>query len=136
MFIEDDDDVARRMGGRITDQQRTARSAASTPRPITLMSLFEYMIGNTDMSMFRQHNIRLVQTPASVRYPVPYDFDYSGLVNTRATPSPDKQFGIAVGSRSALPRAVQDRRGAGAVLRQDARRQARHHGAVRARCPA
>jgi hypothetical protein len=39
------------------------------------------MIGNTDMSMFLQHNIRLVQTQAGQRYTVPYAFDYSGLVD-------------------------------------------------------
>jgi hypothetical protein len=27
------------------------------------------------------HNVEVVETPAAKRYPVPYDFDYSGLVN-------------------------------------------------------
>jgi hypothetical protein len=45
------------------------------------MTLFEYMIGNTDMSMFEQHNVRLVQTQSGRRFTVPYDFDYSGMVD-------------------------------------------------------
>jgi hypothetical protein len=45
------------------------------------MMVFEYMIGNTDMSIYVQHNVRLIQTPAGARFPVPYDFDYSGIVN-------------------------------------------------------
>ncbi len=82
LFTEDDDDVARRMGGRITDAQKVTfrRVDAET---ITLLTLFEYMIGNTDVSMYVQHNIRIVETPSNVLYPVPYDFDYSGLVNAR-----------------------------------------------------
>ena len=49
---------------------------------LTLMMLFEFMIGNTDLSVSQQHNVRLVETPANEIYPVPYDFDFSGLVNT------------------------------------------------------
>jgi hypothetical protein len=81
LFLEDDDDVARRMEGRITEQ-RYFRFRHVDMEYLTLMTLFEYMIGNTDVSIYSQHNIRLVETPAGKRYPVPYDFDYSGLVNT------------------------------------------------------
>ena len=80
-FIEDDDDVARRLEGRISDAKGTLfrRTHAET---LTLMMLFEYMIGNTDLSVSAQHNVRLVETPANEIFPVPYDFDFSGLVNT------------------------------------------------------
>ena len=78
LFIEDDDDVAKRMEGRIV-----AVENAIFPRvdqdALMLMMLFEYMIGNTDFSIMVQHNVRLVQTPTSRRFAVPYDFDYSGL---------------------------------------------------------
>jgi hypothetical protein len=92
LFLEDDDDVARRLEGRIDDAQKvTFRSVDG--ETITLITVFEYMIGNTDMSMFRQHNIRLVRVPSGTIYPVPYDFDYSGLVHARYA-VPDKQFGL------------------------------------------
>jgi hypothetical protein len=45
------------------------------------MMLYEYMIGNTDFSIFALHNVRLVQDSARVLHPIPYDFDYSGLVD-------------------------------------------------------
>jgi hypothetical protein len=93
LFLEDDDDVARRLEGRIDDSQKiTFRSVDADT--ITLLTVVAYMIGNTDMSMFRQHNIRLVRVPAGTIYPVPYDFDYSGLVHARYA-VPDKQFGLA-----------------------------------------
>jgi hypothetical protein len=57
------------------------------------MAVFEYMIGNTDMSILQQHNIRIVETPANERFTVPYDFDYSGLVNTTYSAA-DKRLGI------------------------------------------
>lgn len=50
--------------------------------PTILMAAFQYMIGNTDWSISNLHNLKLIKTP---EYPkpilIPYDFDYSGLVN-------------------------------------------------------
>ncbi len=93
IFIEDEDDVAKRLEGRITDAKGTVFRRLDQ-ETLTLMTLFELMIGNTDMSISAQHNVRLVETPASVTYPVPYDFDYSGLVNTVYS-LPDKRLGIS-----------------------------------------
>jgi hypothetical protein len=46
-----------------------------------LVALFEYMIGNTDWSVFAIHNIRVVEG-GGVYFPVAYDFDFSGLVGS------------------------------------------------------
>jgi hypothetical protein len=64
------------------------------PYTMTLMSIFQYMIGNTDWYLGNFHNVRVIQSNAfdlsQGIYPVPYDFDYSGLVNTHyAVPHPD-----------------------------------------------
>jgi len=50
---------------------------------INLLSLFQYLIGNTDWSIKALHNIKLLSRD-SMRKPVaiPYDFDFSGLVNS------------------------------------------------------
>jgi hypothetical protein len=80
-FIEDDDDVARRLEGRIREAKGTLFRQTHS-ETLTLMMLFEFMIGNTDLSVSQQHNVRLVETPANEIYPIPYDFDFSGLVNT------------------------------------------------------
>ncbi len=62
----------------------------------SLVAVFQYLIGNTDFSMVAGakddiccHNVGLF-TIATDRYlPVPYDFDFAGLVNARyAEPNP------------------------------------------------
>jgi hypothetical protein len=54
-----------------TDQHKT-----------TILAIFQYMIGNTDWSVWNQHNIELIREDTSTRpIVVPYDFDWSGLVN-------------------------------------------------------
>ena len=53
------------------------------------MGMFDYMIGNTDFLVSELHNVFLLGTPAGETIPVPYDFDYSGAVNSiYATPNP------------------------------------------------
>jgi hypothetical protein len=80
MFIEDDDDLARRMGGRLTSQEGL-RFATVDLDTVTVLSFFEYMISNLDFSLSAQHNLKIVEVPSGVKYPVAYDFDYSGLVD-------------------------------------------------------
>ena len=80
VFLEDDDDVARRMEGRIVDLPRATFKDVDQDA-LTLMMMFEYMIGNTDFSLYARHNIRFVRTRSNTTYAIPYDFDLSGLVN-------------------------------------------------------
>jgi hypothetical protein len=69
---------------------------------MTLVAVFEYMIGNTDWAIPVNHNTRLLhykQDSVSKPFAVPYDFDYSGLVNADyATPDP------VLGTQSVLQR--------------------------------
>jgi hypothetical protein len=81
IFLEDDDDVAKRMEGRII-AMAGAMFARLEQQSLSQMMLFQYMIGNTDFSIIAQHNVRIVETPAIRRYAVPYDFDYSGLADS------------------------------------------------------
>jgi hypothetical protein len=92
MFLEDDGDVARRAGARSIDLPRTVFKDLDQDTLMT-MSLFEYMIANTDVSIYKLHNIKLLVTEQHTEYPVPYDFDYSGLVNTPYA-RPDPKLGI------------------------------------------
>jgi len=78
-FLEDDDDVARRLEGRINDRQGALLHHVDT-ETLTQIMVFAFMIGNTDFSLYALHNMRIVQTPSGVLYPVAYDFDFSGLV--------------------------------------------------------
>lgn len=45
------------------------------------VSLFSFMIGNTDLSVPRERNIVLLKGEDGPQYPVPYDLDMSGLVD-------------------------------------------------------
>jgi hypothetical protein len=92
MFIEHENDVARRMGGRVVELPRTEFKDMHAPT-LTTMMLFEYMIGNTDFSLWALHNVRLVQDPSRTLFPVPYDFDLSGAVHAPYA-IPDRRFGI------------------------------------------
>ena len=92
LFLENDDDVARRMGGRIVELQRLQFKDVDAAA-LELMTLFNFMIGNTDYSLYALHNVKVVQVPAKTLYPVPYDFDLSGLVNPPYA-LPDRRMGI------------------------------------------
>lgn len=88
LLLESEKDVARRLEGRMAEVQgRLFRHLDA--ESLALMMMFEYMIGNTDFSIYALHNVRLVQDAAGVLYPVPYDFNHAGLVDAHyAIPSP------------------------------------------------
>lgn len=56
------------------------------PEMMDRMAIFNYMIGNPDWSVPIQHNVLIITQPASERpdlgITIPFDFDFSGLVNT------------------------------------------------------
>lgn len=95
-LIEDIDDMARRNGCHESDTilfhpDQTDR------QQMTLIALFQYMIGNTDWAVARGHNVRLIRRDGdtlSRPIAVPYDFDYCGLVNAPYA-IPDERLGIA-----------------------------------------
>jgi hypothetical protein len=91
-FIERDADVARRMEGRLYPLEKRLFRVLDQ-ESLTLMALLQYMVGNTDYSIYALHNVRLVQDRKGVVFPVTYDFDYSGLVNAHYAVA-DKRFNI------------------------------------------
>lgn len=89
-LIEDEDQLAKRLSASILDIEHLHQEATDRQQ-MTLLALFQYMIGNTDWSVPDLHNIRLLDVPdKSLPVPVPYDFDFSGMVETPyAIPRPD-----------------------------------------------
>lgn len=62
------------------------------PEMMNRVTIFNYMVGNTDWAVTYQHNCKTVKRNSSddqgLGIPVPFDFDYSGLVNAHyATPA-------------------------------------------------
>jgi hypothetical protein len=56
---------------------------------LTTMMMLEYMLGNTDYSIWTLHNVVIVQDKRRKFFPVPYDFDLSGMVHPPyAAPDP------------------------------------------------
>ena len=92
MFIEHENDVARRAEGRIVELPRLVFKDLDD-QALTRMMLFEYMIGNTDMSIWVLHNMRVIQQPSRTLIAVPYDFDLSGFVNAPYA-TPDRRLGL------------------------------------------
>ena len=78
-FIEDVDDVAIHLGRKVL-QTQGARFDDLEPGPLSLLSLFEYFIGNTDWSISGLHNIALLQDSSATIIPVAFDFDWTGAV--------------------------------------------------------
>lgn len=82
-LIEDDGDMARRNACRKKDHGQVLTEQTNR-RQMTMVAIFQYMIGNTDWSVPNGHNVKLIfdrKNEALAPYVVPYDFDYCGLVN-------------------------------------------------------
>ncbi len=92
VFIENEDDLARRLEGRALAFPHTAFDNYDT-QALTTAMVFEYMIGNTDYSIWGLHNVRQVQTRYRPLYPIIWDFDGSGLVSAPYV-VPDASLGI------------------------------------------
>lgn len=82
-FIEATDMMANRNNAFEIEPERI-NSSMTARNLTTLVSVFQFMIGNTDWVINNQHNCKLIRSNefSDTRiYPVPYDFDYSGIVN-------------------------------------------------------
>jgi len=91
-FIEDDGDLADRMGMKKFGNQGAKFDDVEVDSG-TLMAVWFYFIGNTDWSLPYLHNVELFTWMG--RYvSVPYDFDWSGVVNAPYA-KPDYRLGTA-----------------------------------------
>ncbi|HSI77182.1 MAG TPA: hypothetical protein VK957_14875 [Lunatimonas sp.] len=79
-FIEDEDLMAKRLGGKIMKPEEIYPFLLQDTSAVR-HDFFQFMIANTDWSAVSQHNIRILQVPPITKIHVPYDFDMSGLVN-------------------------------------------------------
>jgi hypothetical protein len=94
-LIEDDDLLAKRIGLEVAEVGHAFPSQLNREQA-SLIGVFEYLIGNTDFSMLRGpaaddccHNAVLLKS-GNEYLPVPYDFDFAGLVDAPyAAPNPN-----------------------------------------------
>lgn len=88
-LIESNKELAKRLNGKLIDAEKKKITAVDKDQ-YRKLAIFQYMVGNTDWNLTRGHNIKWVQIKSnSSPTPIPYDFDYCGLVNAPyAVPHP------------------------------------------------
>ncbi len=99
--IEDDEDVAKRNGLQVVDIRFIGYDELDRDRQ-NLVHMFEYMIGNTEYSFVNPepaksccHNADVLSATGGPPYlPLPFDFDFAGLVNAPYA-QPNPRFPIA-----------------------------------------
>src|SRR6266508_3645239 len=78
-LLEDDRDLAARNRDTLIEQQGLLQEDIDSQN-MGLVAVFQYMIANTDWSVWGLHNIKLLRDSAGATYAVPYDFDWSGVI--------------------------------------------------------
>jgi hypothetical protein len=85
-FIEPIEFLAERTNSREVELTNLSQTNI-LPEVMDRVAIFNYMVGNTDWSIAGQHNCKILAQINSQRPElgilVPYDFDYTGLVNSR-----------------------------------------------------
>lgn len=83
-MIEPEQMLADRMGALVVKNDHLP-TTLMRPLDLDVLVMFQYMIGNTDFSVSGRHNIKILGLPGYGNQgytPVPYDFDYTGLVDS------------------------------------------------------
>ncbi len=78
-LIENHDAMAARLGGLIMDAPVTYPTGFVRDQ-LSLFYVFQFMIGNVDWGTGSSHNVEVVRLEDG-HHPVPYDFDFTGLVD-------------------------------------------------------
>lgn len=80
-IIENKKELAERIGGGVYEEYGVSQDELNS-KNAAQNSLFQYMIGNADWSLEQKKNICLIKSNTSSEIVIiPYDFDFSGLVD-------------------------------------------------------
>ncbi len=82
-IIENENQMAARLNA-LAIKTENIHSERTNRQIVSILYMFQFMIGNTDFSIPARHNIKLIKPiDEDVFKPIaiPYDFDYSGIVN-------------------------------------------------------
>lgn len=92
-LIEDEDQMAARQDAILSEQQNVPAEELDYDQ-ISLLYLFEYMIGNIDWDVEMLQNVKLIgPEEGKSLVAVPYDFDFAGVINP-AYDTPVPSLGI------------------------------------------
>lgn len=78
-LIEEDEQVADRLGGELCDCYGQPQERFDT-KEVAKVALFNYMIGNPDYDFNRAKNLKMIKDASGQITAIPYDFDFSGFV--------------------------------------------------------
>ena len=91
--LEDEEVLARRIEGQIVEKG-VVRSGGLHRESYLKLAFFQFMIANSDWSISARHNIKTIKLDSLQRMkPMPYDFDYAGIVNQKYA-VPDGSFPV------------------------------------------
>ena len=94
ILLEDEDDLEDRLDGKVCDACFNQPEEEFNLELLHQISLFQFMIGNTDWSVEMLRNLKVLEPKDSSGYlAAPYDFDFSGLVNASYA-IPNTDFGM------------------------------------------
>ena len=90
LFLESEDQLSERLACQQL-LQKGLKTAFIESQNLAIFALFQYMIGNTDWIIDKQHNTIILKPPNENHLlAIPYDFDICGLVDAvYALPHPD-----------------------------------------------
>lgn len=91
-LIEDTAQLRARIGAEKIKEMRIVEPEKYEAEYSKLVALFQYMIGNADWGITHSKNIKYVEKDGKV-FPVPYDFDFAGLVGAPYM-VPASRFGL------------------------------------------
>ncbi|HEX9703973.1 MAG TPA: hypothetical protein VGA20_01850 [Gemmatimonadales bacterium] len=79
VLLESDGELTARHAANLFEQQGVSQDLTDREQ-MGIVSVYQYLIGNTDWSVAGLHNIVLLRDSAGTPYAVPYDFDWSGVI--------------------------------------------------------
>lgn len=83
-FIEDIDQVAKRNECFEMQEDSLLHTESVQRKHMTELAIFQYMVGNTDWNVPVKRNLKFLHCNNSGNpFAVPYDFDYTGMVNAK-----------------------------------------------------
>ncbi len=89
-LIESEEALAERLSAEVVeDRPNGVHPNLIAPEVAGRVDLFQFMVGNTDYSIYSQHNVVNFAPQGANLIPVPYDFDWTGFVDAPyARPDP------------------------------------------------
>ncbi|MFT5166372.1 MAG: hypothetical protein ACI8P3_001603 [Saprospiraceae bacterium] len=80
-FIEDTGEIVDRIGGGVVEERYNISLDSISKRYSHLIPMFQFMIANMDWRPRMLQNIKVIKKENGERIMIPYDFDFSGLVD-------------------------------------------------------